>query len=437
MRTRIGKSNCITDLRNEQEKQLKENTVPIDFPESVASLSEDDFEIDNSVPRKDFRGDMVFTLDCDSCKDMDDAISVTKDRNYHLNVHIADVSAFVAPLSELEQQIQIRGTSYYLPDKTIPMLPRVLSENLCSLNAGQDRYTLSVLMEISPEGELLNFELTKGIIRSRVKGVYSEVNSLLNGSRDYNLLHKYREVSACFADMVSLYKVLRAQRIKRGSQPEHDNKPIITVTKNNIKVTPRKRGLSEDIIEEFMIEANYAVSLYLAENDLPAIFRVQEAEKDMASYQPAVTQHKSLELESYVHYTSPIRRCSDYYVHRSISLHLAGYNSETIHAIYDEELPFICSRATKRSRTAKSIQNKCERFCYETYFNEHQEERHSGVVVGFDDRRFPIIQINEYNLKIISYAIVGGNIGDKYSFNVGLGRTSDKLVAYRLKRLAA
>lgn len=433
----IKKENKVALLKLEQEKQLRENRVPIEFPESIASLTEEDFVIDDSVERRDFRSDKVFTLDCDSCKDMDDAISVTKDINYHLNVHIADVSAYVTPLSELEQIIQIRGTSHYLPDMTIPMLPPVLSENLCSLNAGKDRYTLSVLMEISPDGELLNYELTKGIIRSRVKGVYSEVNLLLNGSRDYNLLNKYREVSASFADMVSLYKVLRAQRIKRGSQSEHDNKPIITVTKNKIKIVPRKRGLSEDIIEEFMIEANYAVSLYLAENDLPAIFRVQDAEKDMASYQPTVTHHKSLELESYVHYTSPIRRCSDYYIHKSISLHLAGYNSETIHAIYDEEFPFICSRATKRSRTAKSIQNKCERFCYEAFFTEHHDNRHIGSVVGFDDRSFPIIRINDYNLSIISYSIVGGHIGDKYSFNVGMGKTSNRLVACKLRRLSA
>lgn len=432
-----GISKCVAMLNEKQNIQLRDNAVPIDFPESIASLSEDDFKVDESVPRRDFRDDIVFTLDCDSCKDMDDAISVTKDVNYYLNVHIADVSAYVTPLSELEQIIQIRGTSFYLPDKTIPMLPPVLSENLCSLNAGKDRYTLSVLMEISPNGELLNYELTKGIIHSRVKGVYSEVDLILNGSKAHDLLYKYREVSDSFSNMVALYEVLREKRIKRGSLPEKNDKPIITVTKDDIKLTPRKRGLSEQIIESFMIEANYAVSMYLAENDLPAIFRVQETEETMASYQPVVTQHKSLRLESYVHFTSPIRRSSDYYLHRLISLHLAGYTSEVIHAIYDEELPFICSRATKRSRTAKSIQNRCERICYETYFNEHQEQRHSGIIVGFKDRRFPIIKINEYNLNIISFAIVGGNIGDKYSFNVAMGKTCKSLVAYKVRRLAA
>ena len=432
-----NKRNNVTLLNEEQDKQLNDNTVPIDFPENIASLSENDFKVDNSFPRRDFRGDKVFTLDCDSCKDMDDAISVTKGINYYLNVHIADVSAYITPLSELEQLIQIRGTSYYLPDKTIPMLPRVLSENLCSLNEGKDRYTLSVLMEISPEGELLNYELTKGIIRSRVKGVYSEVDSLLSGSTDCNLLYKYRDVLGSFSDMVALYKVLRAKRIKRGSQPEENDKPIITVTKNDIKVTPKRISLSEKIIESFMLEANYAVSLYLVCNNLPALFRVQEATEKMASYQPTVTQHKSLQLESYVHFSSPIRRCSDYYIHRIISLHLEGYNSEAIHAIYDEELPFICSRATRRSRTANSIQNKCERFCYETYFDEHQEERHSGIIVGFKDRRIPIIKINDYNLNIICFAIVCGNIGDKYSFNVAMGKNCNSLVAYKVRRLTA
>lgn len=437
MKKSITKNNNIIALWNEQKRQLSENSVPIDFPENIALLTEDDFKIDNSVERRDFRNEKVFTLDCDSCKDMDDAISVTKDINYHLNVHIADVSAYVAPVSELEQLIQIRGTSYYLPDKTIPMLPHVLSENLCSLNADKDRYTLSVLMEISPDGELINYEITKGIICSRVKGVYSEVDLLLNGSKDYNLLNKYREVYKSFSDMLSLYKVLRAQRIKRGSLPEKDDKPIITVTKDEIRVTPRKRGLSENIIEEFMIMANYVVSVYLADNDLPAIFRVQETKNQMASYQPAQIQHKSLELESYVHFTSPIRRCSDYFIHRFISLHLAGYSSIAIHAIYDEELPYICSRATKRSRTAKSIQNKCERYCYEMYFDEHQDDRHSGKVVGFDNRSFPIIRIRDYNLSVISCAIVGGRIGDEYTFNVGLGRKRKRLVAYKLRRLSA
>ena len=430
-------SKCVALLKEKQNKQLRDNTVPVDFPENIASLSEDDFTVDKSVPRRDFRDDKVFTLDCDSCKDMDDGLSITKDVNYHLNVHIADVSAYVTPLSELEQVIQIRGTSYYLPDKTIPMLPRVLSEKLCSLNAGKDRYTLSVLMEISPDGELLNYELTKGIIHSRVKGVYSEVDLLLNGSKDRNLLNKYREVSGSFQDMVALYKALRAKRIKRGSLPEENDKPIITVTKDNIKVTPKTKSMSEKIIESFMIEANYAVSLFLADNDLPALFRVQKAEEKMASYQPTVSQHKSLCLDSYVHFTSPIRRCSDFFVHRIISLYLAGYNSEVIHALYDEELPFICSRATKRSRTANIIQNRCERICYESYFDEHQEERHSGIIVGFNDRNFPIIKINDYNLNVISFAIIGGNIGDKYSFNVAMGKKCNHLVAFKVKKSIA
>ena len=433
-----GIANCVTLLKEKQNKQLRDNTVPVDFPENIASLTEKDIIPEYFENRKDFCDLPVMSIDCDSSKDLDDAICVERTHEgFRLSVHIADVSAYIEPCSELEQIALLRGTSYYLPNLTIPMLPRVLSENLCSLNPGVERLTLSVIMWFDYDGKLLRYEVVKGKIRSRVKGVYSEVDLLLNGSKNRNLLHKYREVSGSFPNMVALYKALRAKRIKRGSLPEENGKPIITVTKDNIIVTPRTRGLSENIIEEFMIEANYAVSLFLADNDLPAIFRVQKAEENMASYQPEVTQHKSLRLESYVHFTSPIRRCSDYFVHRIISLYLAGYNSDIIHALYDEELPFICSRATKRSRTANSIQNRCERICYETYFDEHQEKRHSGIIVGFNDRNFPIIKINDYNLNIISFAIVGGNIGDKYSFNVAMGKKCNHLVAFKVKKTTA
>ena len=118
-------------------------------------------------------------------------------------------------------------------------------------------------------------------------------------------------------------------------------------------------------------------------------------------------------------------------------MHLKGYSSDIIHTLFDEELPFICARATKRSRTAKHVQAKCERFCHERFFHSHYEERRTGVVVGFNDRNYPILRINDYNINIISYALVGGHIGDKYSFNVDIGRTTNKLLAYRLKKILA
>lgn len=429
---------CIVDLNKEQEKQLRENNVPIDFPESIASLTEKDIIPEYFENRKDFCNTPVMSIDCDSSKDLDDAFYVEHTSyGFNLSVHIADVSAYVEPCSELDQIAKLRGTSYYLPNLTVPMLPKVLSENLCSLNPGVVRLTLSVIMKIDHEGNLMSYEIVKGKIRSRVKGVYSEVDKLLKGSKDNHLRNKYREVIGGFSDMVALYSALNNQRIKRGAFPVNDDKPIVSVCGNSINVSPRKRGLSEKIIESFMIEANHCVALYLAEHDLPGLFRVQETKANMASYQPEMIQHKSLELASYVHFTSPIRRISDLIVSRIISMHLKGYSNEIIHALFDEELPFICTRATKRSRTAKHVQAKCERFCHEIFFHTHNAERRTGVVVGFNDRNYPIIRMNDYNINVITYALVGGHIGDEYSFNVDIGRTSNKLLAYRLKKLSA
>lgn len=166
-------------------------------------------------------------------------------------------------------------------------------------------------------------------------------------------MEKYSEVYDELFIMSDLYKILRAERIRRGATVENSNKPKISVWKNSIKLSPTKEGLAKNIIEEFMIVANRIVAEYLYANE-PAIFRIQEEKNHMAAYQPTKTHHAELALESYSHFTSPIRRVADLKIHQVLTMHLNGVDSKEIHRLFDELLVDVCDRATKRSLHCKA-----------------------------------------------------------------------------------
>ena len=428
----------VTGLRNETQFHLKNYNVNPVFPDNIANLQEKDLIVEECKSRKDFRGEKAFTIDCEDCKDMDDAVSIVRTvEGYRLAVHIADVSAYVSPGSELDQVASQRATSIYLPNYTIPMLPKVLSNNCCSLNPGVTRNTLSVIMHINSAGEVIKTELTKGKIRSRVKGVYSEINMLLSNDKSDELMKKYQEVYDELIVMAELYRKLRAIREQNGANIEDSNKPIITVRKNKIILTPMREGLAENLIEEFMILANRVIAEYLVEHDLPAIFRIQEAKNHLAAYRPFRCKHSELALETYSHFTSPIRRLADLKLHQILSMHLRGCSTEEIHNVFDETLPEICDIATRKSRTAKHLEEQCERYCYRNYFRLHSTDTYIGSIVCFDKRKRPIVQINRYNIKIIGYTMWDGSLGDMYSFHVGVSDRNHELFARNAHRLAA
>lgn len=439
MNTYYGKTmDFVKGIKEVTKYQFDTYNIDPSFPAESLKLQEKDLKIEGCISRKDFRGEKAFTIDCEDCKDMDDAVSVVKTaKGYRLAVHIADVAAYVPLGSELDQIASYRATSIYLPHLTVPMFPKALSNGCCSLNPGVSRYTLSVIAHLNENGEVTHSEITKGKIRSRVKGVYSEVNKLLSGDKDNTLMEKYSEVYDELFIMSDLYRILRAERIRRGAIVEDSNKPKISVWKNRIKLSPTKEGLAENMIEEFMIIANRIVAEYLYANELPAIFRIQEEKNHMAAYQPTKTHHAELALESYSHFTSPIRRVADLKIHQVLTMHLNGIDSKEIHRLFDELLVEVCDRATKRSRTVKQIQDKCERYCYEQYFRIHRNDSYTGKIVGFDRKNRPIIQINRYNIKVIGYAIINGTLGERYSFRVGVSNKNNELYTNKPCRITA
>lgn len=439
MNTEYGKTmDFVKGLKEVTRYQFETYNIDPSFPADIARLQASDFTAEECTCRKDFREEKALTIDCEDCKDIDDAVSVIRTSSgYRLAVHIADVAAYVPLGSELDQTASYRATSIYLPHLTVPMLPKALSNDLCSLNPGTSRYTLSVIAHLNENGDVIHSEITKGLIRSRVKGVYTEINTLLSGAKDIDLMEKYREVYEELLDMADLYKVLRAARIRNGATVEDSNRPKISVWKHSIKLTPTKEGIAENMIEEFMILANRIVAEYLYENELPAIFRIQEEKNHMAAYQPVKMHHAELALESYSHFTSPIRRIVDLKIHQILTMHLNGWKKQTIHDLFDEQLVEVCDRATKRSRTVKQVQEKCERYCYEQYFQIHRNDSYTGKLVGFDRKDRPIIQLNKYNVKVIGYAIINGSLGEQYSFKVGVSNKNNELFTSRPRKVAA
>lgn len=439
----MGKTQSIS---NRQLKKLDDktnfffenHTVIEDFPEGIADLRKEDIPVQQCFKRSDFRYQNALTIDSADSKDMDDAVYVAKTFNgYFVAVHIADVAYHVPFRSVLDDIACNRASSIYLPDRVVPMLPKILSNDLCSLNPGVDRYTLSVLINLDDFGNVLSSKVEKGIIRSRVKGIYSEVNCLLEGKKDKKLMYKYSSVYQELRVMKSLYKILRERRIRTGATVEDSNKPKITFGDNGIELTPTKDGVSENMIEELMILANSAVADYLCDHNLPAIFRVQDEKNYMAAYLPVRSHHAELALESYSHFTSPIRRYGDLVIHQIISMYLNNISSAEIKRKFEEPLPEICDRITRRSRTIKDIQNNCERFCYGLYFQAHPQEQHFGKIINFNDSGKPIIHMDEYNINVIGEPIGNMKLGDRFAFTVRFSETNNRLFAHNLLRLAA
>ncbi len=184
--------NFVTEYQDIVMKQFECNGITMAFPAEIEDLTEQDLT-PVLCRRKDFRGEDAFTIDCTDCKDMDDAVSVIKTSyGYRLAVHIADVSAYVVPGSDLSALAENRATSVYLPNITVPMLPKVLSNNLCSLNPNEDRNTLSIILKINNKGKVISYEITKGLIRSRLKGDYTEINAIFDGTAPNDVYMKYQ-----------------------------------------------------------------------------------------------------------------------------------------------------------------------------------------------------------------------------------------------------
>lgn len=416
-----------TFLNAEINKQLKEHNVSVEFPARLAGLSEQDFEIEFRQDRKDFRDLSVMTIDAADCKDMDDAVSLeVTSSGYILGVHIADVTAYVLPHSDLDQEALSRGTSLYLPGLTIPMLPQVLTNNLCSLVPGKDRNTISVLINLDKDANVTGYSVTKGVIRSRIKGVYSEINSLFEGKASASVKRRYAAMQEMLLQLKILSEQLREKRMADGANIQNNSVPKISIENGRIMVRPEINKAAEIMVEEFMVLANRLVAEYMIANRLPCIFRTQRIKNTRASYMAVVNNHAELALDTYCHFTSPIRRYPDLLVHRALGYYLAGLSAVEIAALMDQEaMNEVSEISTKRSRRAADIEYSIRRYCYARYFSWHKREQFHGQVTSGDNTKGQtLIRLDRYNLLVIGNEAIREYQGQRVSFYIDIDNRS-------------
>ena len=419
-----------------------------DFPPEVLAEAKayDDATVDaaEAARRMDLRAIPIFTIDSAETKDIDDAISLQKlaDGGYELGVHIADVSHYVRPGSQLDAEAFERATSIYYADKVIPMLPTQLSNGICSLNPQADRLAFSCLMRLDAQGNIHSYRFVKTLIRSRVKGVYKEINALLDGTAGEDLTQKYAEVLPQLPVMDELYRKRLDLRRKRGAMEiESDEaKLVIDETGRCVDIVKRGRGTSECMIEEFMLLANQCAANAGRTNKVPFVYRVHEApsaekmEKlsatllacglnakfkepvptqlelatlldetrgqpiqtpvhtgilrsmQKARYAPQPLGHYGLVLADYAHFTSPIRRYPDLAIHRILSDMLLGAPHDQIAKTYNEFAQRASEQSSKKEVEAVSIERDVEDLYKAEYMHEHLGEVYTGTVAGITPR---------------------------------------------------
>ena len=376
------------DLSSLIESILIENKIKTEFDSETLNQAEG---INSDVSytgddREDLRGETIFTIDGELARDFDDAVSIKKtDNGYLLGVHIADVSEYVTENSPLDTEAFERGTSVYLPDRVIPMLPEKLSNGVCSLNPGVDRLTLSVFMDIDFNGNVAINRLVKSIIRSKERLTYTDINKLLSEG-DKELEERYNHILEDLKDMETLAAILRKKRFDRGAVDFDFPESEIVTDEDGVpvEVRPVDRGVSNRMIEEFMLAANETVAEFAFWAEIPFIYRCHEAPTEekisafmaflkpfglsikgkidennpvkpkafeqiidkvrgsaieriisktmlrslmKADYRPENLGHFGLAAKYYCHFTSPIRRYPDLVVHRSLKRLIEGSNT--------------------------------------------------------------------------------------------------------------
>ncbi|SDN48476.1 ribonuclease R [Acetanaerobacterium elongatum] len=420
---------------------LSANGIATEFPGDVldqarAAGRKEITEKDLSY-RLDLRGEPIFTIDGADTKDIDDAVSVIKYADgYKLGVHIADVSHYVKEGTPLDNEAFARGTSVYYANSVIPMLPKELSNGICSLNPQEDRLAFSCLMELDASGVMQRYEFKKTVIRSRVKGVYSELNRIYDDTVDETIKQKYAEVLQELPAMKELAELRMKLRKQRGT-PDLDSpesKIIIGEDGTAIDIKPRERGFTEGLIEEFMLCANEAAATLAKTNYIPFVYRIHEkptpeklealaetlrllglnasaitssvSPKDMADilekakssplyrivnnqvlramakarYSDNPVGHFGLVLENYSHFTSPIRRYPDLAIHRILSAYIAGVEKEKLDKRFSGFAKAVGVSSSESELRAMTAERDCED-CYKAeYMRKHIGEVYEGVI---------------------------------------------------------
>ena len=413
--------------------------IRTEFPEKVLNqavrVGKDVSEADRAG-RLDIREWQMVTIDGEDAKDLDDAVSLTKEgENYRLGVHIADVTNYVQERSALDREAFERGTSVYLADRVIPMLPHKLSNGICSLNAGEDRLALSCIMTLSPTGEMTDHQIAETVIHVDRRMSYNGVAKILDGDSEA------REENKEFVPMILLMKelseIIRERRGKRGSIdfdfPE--TKIVLDESGKPVDIKPYDRNAATKIIEDFMLMANETVAEEYFWRELPFLYRTHETPEEekirqlstfinnfgyhihvrnevrpkeiqkllgkvegtpeealisrlalrsmkQARYTTENTGHFGLAAKYYTHFTSPIRRYPDLQIHRIIKENLRGRLTEDRIAHYNEILPKVAAQCSERERTAEEAEREVVKLKKAEYMREHIGEEYDGVISG-------------------------------------------------------
>jgi ribonuclease R len=276
---------------------IRQFDLPEEFPEEVVRMAKNvpqTVQEEEIKRRRDLRDMRMVTIDGADAKDLDDAVSIEKlgNGNFQLGVHIADVSYYVKENNDMDQEAYARGTSVYLVDRVIPMLPRELSNGICSLNPKEDRLAFSVFMEIDNQGNVVNHQIEESIIRTSERMVYEDVTRILE-ENDPELTERYDYLVEDFRNMEVLSKILRNKRMRRGSIDFDldETKIVLDIKGKPVDVKPYERGISNKIIEEFMLICNETVAEYMTWNEVPFLYRIHE--------EPTV--EKLLDFNEFIH----------------------------------------------------------------------------------------------------------------------------------------
>lgn len=426
---------------------VKAYDLPMEFSQKIMTQVENvSTEVSNAdmAGRMDVRDWQTVTIDGEDAKDLDDAITLTQEgENYILGVHIADVTNYVQEHSALDEEALNRGTSVYLVDRVIPMLPHKLSNGICSLNAGEDRLALSCIMTIDSKGTVIDHTIAETVLKVDRRMSYTSVKKILE-DEDESEMREYEELVPMFLRMRELASILRKKRMKRGSIdfdfPE--TKIILDETGKPVKIAPYDRNVATKIIEDFMLIANETVAQDYFWQELPFVYRVHEnpdSEKiaklgtfinnfgytikisqdeihpkelqklllkidgtpeealisrltlrsmRQAKYATESTGHFGLATAYYCHFTSPIRRYPDLQIHRIIKDTLRGRMSEKRITHYEKILQQVAKHSSEMERRADEAERETDKLKKVEYMSEHIGEVYEGVISGVTEWGF-------------------------------------------------
>lgn len=419
---------------------IAQHNIPTTFPDEVLAeakeISEQKISDEEISKRLDLRDKNIFTIDGEDAKDLDDAISLEKLENgWLLGVHIADVSHYIKGKTAVDNEAMERGTSVYFADRVIPMLPREISNGICSLTAGTDKLTFSAMIMLDENADIKKYDFKKTIINSKVRGVYAEVNKIFADEADENLTQKYSPVIEELYEAKKLADILKEKSKTRGNMEIDSGETRFVLNEDGVCVDlkPRTSGLAQELIEQFMITANICSAKFAQDKSLPFLYRVHEQpepqnvrelvellkvfsipckdllkekpntadfanilekvkgtkaesaiskkvlrtmEKAVYSTQP--TGHFGLALKDYSHFTSPIRRYPDTSIHRVLSAYVEGMKSAEITKIYSA----FCDKSATESSAHEIRAVRAERDAEDCYIAEYMAGHIGETFVG-------------------------------------------------------